>query len=326
MVMRSKPQLPKPRQPQPSREGAASANEKMCLDLFRNRVVGVVILDVKGAFFSSNRAFARMLGYRPTELRPEPHWMALLPAKWRDRTLKEWKRISRQQVFGNHEARLLDRSGRAVMLLTNGGVLETRPDGNYLLFCVVLDITARTREAERLATSNGKLSVDLTRTREKLRTTTADLNVAKKEARSLRQNLKKVNDAMRVLIADFQEQKRSLEERIVSNFQIAIEPIVGQLKAMNMPPSQQYLLETLDFGIKHITSYYGINVAKMGGGLTPRELEICQMILHGRNSREIAETLGVAYQTVIVHRKNIRKKFGIKKTKHNLATFVMENL
>ena len=50
------------------------------------------------------------------------------------------------------------------------------------------------------------------------------------------------------------------------------------------------------------------------------------MISQGMDSNQIALEMGLRYQTIIVHRKNIRKKFGIDKTKQNLATFIREKM
>ncbi|MEW6113892.1 MAG: LuxR C-terminal-related transcriptional regulator, partial [Thermodesulfobacteriota bacterium] len=44
----------------------------------------------------------------------------------------------------------------------------------------------------------------------------------------------------------------------------------------------------------------------------------------GKDSRAIAEAMGLAYQTVIVHRKNIRRKLGLKKQKKNLTTYLQQ--
>ena len=131
---------------------------------------------------------------------------------------------------------------------------------------------------------------------------------------------------MKVLISEFQDQKGDLENRIVSNFSLTVEPILEHLKALDIPEPQRHLLETLEFSIKNITSYFGINIGRQGANLSPREIQICQMIREGKDSREIAKTMAVSYQTVIVHRKNIRRKLGIKKVKQNLATYLQQNM
>src|ERR1700722_5310223 len=49
-------------------------------------------------------------------------------------------------------------------------------------------------------------------------------------------------------------------------------------------------------------------------GLTPRELEVLQMIVDGKSNKEIATALDLSANTVAVHRANIMSALGIHKT------------
>ena len=51
-----------------------------------------------------------------------------------------------------------------------------------------------------------------------------------------------------------------------------------------------------------------------GHGLTPRELEVLQLICDGHSNREIAAQLSLSANTVAVHRANIMNALGIHKT------------
>jgi DNA-binding NarL/FixJ family response regulator len=51
-----------------------------------------------------------------------------------------------------------------------------------------------------------------------------------------------------------------------------------------------------------------------GGRLTPRELEVLQMIVDGKSNKEIATALDLSANTVAVHRANIMNALGIHKT------------
>src|SRR5229473_239743 len=53
--------------------------------------------------------------------------------------------------------------------------------------------------------------------------------------------------------------------------------------------------------------------------LTTRELEILQLIVHGKANKEIATVLGLSANTVAVHRANIMQALGI----HNTAELVV---
>jgi DNA-binding NarL/FixJ family response regulator len=48
--------------------------------------------------------------------------------------------------------------------------------------------------------------------------------------------------------------------------------------------------------------------------LTPRELEVLQMIVDGKSNKEIAAVLDLSVNTVAVHRANIMNTLGIHKT------------
>jgi DNA-binding NarL/FixJ family response regulator len=53
--------------------------------------------------------------------------------------------------------------------------------------------------------------------------------------------------------------------------------------------------------------------------LTTRELEVLQLIVHGKSNKDIAVLLGVSANTVAVHRANIMQTLGI----HNTAELVV---
>jgi len=56
--------------------------------------------------------------------------------------------------------------------------------------------------------------------------------------------------------------------------------------------------------------------------LTPTEMEICQYIQAGRSSKEIADMMHSSFETIQTHRKNIRKKMGLKGRKTPLCTYL----
>jgi DNA-binding NarL/FixJ family response regulator len=53
--------------------------------------------------------------------------------------------------------------------------------------------------------------------------------------------------------------------------------------------------------------------------LSTRELEVLQLIVHGKSNKEIAAVLGLSANTIAVHRANIMQAFGI----HNTAELVV---
>jgi DNA-binding NarL/FixJ family response regulator len=59
-------------------------------------------------------------------------------------------------------------------------------------------------------------------------------------------------------------------------------------------------------------------------GLTPRELEILQLIVEGKSNKEIASQLNLSANTIAVHRANIMDALGIHKTAE-LVVYAIRN-
>jgi DNA-binding NarL/FixJ family response regulator len=59
-------------------------------------------------------------------------------------------------------------------------------------------------------------------------------------------------------------------------------------------------------------------------GLSPRELQVLQLICDGNSNREIAKTLDLSANTIAVHRANIMNALGIHKTAE-LVVYAIQN-
>ena len=65
---------------------------------------------------------------------------------------------------------------------------------------------------------------------------------------------------------------------------------------------------------------------KGGGGLSPRDLQVLQLVCEGRSGREIAGALKLSANTVAVHRANIMNTLGIHKTAELVAYAIQHGL
>jgi DNA-binding NarL/FixJ family response regulator len=63
---------------------------------------------------------------------------------------------------------------------------------------------------------------------------------------------------------------------------------------------------------------------KRNAGLTPRELEVLQMIVDGKSNKEIATVLDLSANTVAVHRANMMDTLGIHKAAE-LVVYAIRN-
>lgn len=98
-------------------------------------------------------------------------------------------------------------------------------------------------------------------------------------------------------------------------------PIVRKLKARggDLGPKDISLLEnSLDSIIGKEIDVFRKNLVK----LSPRELDICELIREGKSSKEISSVLNVSTLTIHKHRESIRIKLQLKNRSTNLSSFL----
>ncbi len=145
---------------------------------------------------------------------------------------------------------------------------------------------------------------------------------SKNELESKTKNLEELNAALNVLLNKRQEDKKALEDSILSNVRTLIEPYLAKLKVSKLHPKQETLLNILESNLNEIISPFTSNLTSKYLNLTPKEIEIANLVRHGKSSKEIAEIQGLASKTIAGHRELIRKKLGLTNKKINLKTYL----
>ena len=122
-------------------------------------------------------------------------------------------------------------------------------------------------------------------------------------------NLAEMNTALHVLLQKREEDKRQVEELIVSNIKSLVYPYVEKLKK-NLPDAKQRIL--LSIIETHLNELLSPLLKKLQQfNLTPKEVHVAAMVKDGKTTKEIAEILGVETSSIDDHRNNIRKKLGL---------------
>ena len=149
------------------------------------------------------------------------------------------------------------------------------------------------------------------------------LQEREKELEAKAKELEEVNTALRVLLKRKDEDKTELEGKILLNVKELVEPYLNKLEKSKLDSRQKSYLNILQTNLNDIISPFAKKLASQYLKLTPKEIQIADLIKHGKTTKDIADLLNLSPQTIESHRKNIRVKLGIKENRANLRTHLL---
>jgi PAS domain S-box-containing protein len=123
--------------------------------------------------------------------------------------------------------------------------------------------------------------------------------------------LQEKNTALKVLLTQRENDKKDLEQNILSNINVLIQPYINDLKRNNANVDQVAYLNLIESNLEDIISPFSQKLSSKYMNFTSKEIEIANLIKEGKKDKEIMEIMHMAFDTVKAHRKNIRKKLGI---------------
>jgi PAS domain S-box-containing protein len=136
-------------------------------------------------------------------------------------------------------------------------------------------------------------------------------------------SLEKANTALTLMLKKEQELKTQLENKILANLKELVLPYMEKLKITRLDTRQKKFLSMMELNLSKIVSPFLRKLSSKFLSLTPAEIQVADMIRHGKTTKEIAELLGLSVRTIESHRANVRKKIGIKNKKTSLRSHLM---
>jgi DNA-binding NarL/FixJ family response regulator len=158
-------------------------------------------------------------------------------------------------------------------------------------------------------------TAELSDRNEALRKREAELKTQTKE-------LEEVNSALRVLLKKREEDKTVLEDNILANVKKTIAPYLQKLQKSKLNHKQQAYLNIMTENIHDIVSPFIKELSSSYLRLSPSEIQVANLVKHGKTTKEIAAILNLSANTVMSHRYKIRRKLGMLQKKTNLYTFL----
>ncbi|KPJ99723.1 MAG: hypothetical protein AMJ60_03990 [Desulfobacterales bacterium SG8_35] len=150
-----------------------------------------------------------------------------------------------------------------------------------------------------------------------------DISERKETEKQLLKQTKKLeetNIALRVILRESEITKDELEKNVLSNIKGLLLPYLTELDLRLIDKDQQFLMDIIKANINEITSLFTRKLKLEINDLTPKEIQVADLIKQGRTNKEIAKLLNITISGVVHHRRNLRKKFNIKGKKINLRS------
>ena len=184
------------------------------------------------------------------------------------------------------------------------------------------------RYQQRLEEMVGERTAKLRGINERLR---QEINERKGTEKALRESERKLkgqkmvlerkNVALGEVIEQVEHEKRQVKNNVVLNVEKLLLPLLRKLRGKATRIENQYI-DLLQSTCEELASSFGKKLSMENMKLSPREIEICNMIKGGLSGKEIAELLRLSFKTVERHRNDIRKRLKLVGRKVNLGTFL----
>lgn len=154
------------------------------------------------------------------------------------------------------------------------------------------------------------------------------------DLRDQKAEVEKMNIALTRVIKAVEEDRREMRQTLTSQVRQQMLPALDRIaraEAADVREGYRAVIEErlADLAGGDFSGQAGVGQAGVGQDtalyrLSPREMEVCQLIQLGRTGAEIAGLLNLAFETIQTHRKNIRKKLGLRGTRTSLHAYLRQ--
>lgn len=228
--------------------------------------------------------------------------------RW-DGELTHTTKDGQEIVLASRWALRRDEQGRpeAILEVNNDISMRKRAEEELRHTLESLDETVRERTAELLA-ANRALTEEIAQRRR----VQDSLLTREQELRAKTGELREVNSALQVLLKQQERFRADMEDQMLSNLRVLILPYLENLLGSPLTPDQKAQAEIVTSNLRNLVSHFSQRLSAANLGLTPKELQVANLIRDGKTTKEMAELLRLSPRAIVFHRQNLRHKLGLK--------------
>ncbi len=310
-------------------EEALKTSELKYRSLMENASDAILLADTQGNIIEANRKAEELWGYAKEELL-QMHYTQLHPLPEMERTIAAFQEIIEKNTDHLSGGFIQRKDGEIVPVDITCNVIEYA--GRKVVQGSFRDIFEHRQAQDILEKLVRERTAELSRNNEQLKLEVKERKRAeaamKKKTNELKQHTDKLNElntALRVLLKQREDDKNDLEEKVTSNVKELLLPYIEEMKNRKIDSKSKVSLSILETNLQNIISPFTQRLSSKYLGLTPREVQVADLIRQGKSTKEMARFIGISASAISIYRYHIREKLGLIEQKINLKTY-LQNL
>ena len=263
-------------------------SETLYRAIFETTCTSMTIVEDDATLSLVNSEFEKMTGYRKEDWEGKKTWLDVV-----DKRDHPWMLELHRQILidpdsapRNYEFRIVDSRGRIKTVYHTVGLIP----GTRKLVSSIIDITELKEKEE-------------------------ELNIKSR-------SLEDLNAALRVMLKQREQDREELEKTLLSNVKEFVLPYIEKLRNTHGENNHMTYVDLIESSLKEILSPYSRKLSAKFSQLTPKEIQVANLIKDGKSSKEIAKLLNVSSSAIDVDRYRIRTKIGLNNKKTNLRSYL----
>jgi PAS domain S-box-containing protein len=271
-------------------------SEKKYRNLLETTSQGYWLVNTELKNIEVNPSICKMLGYRPDEMLGKTPF-DFVDDENRKIFIEQTSKIS-TIPHRSYEITLKTKDGQDLKTYINATTIRNESGEVRGSFALITDITEIKQAEQRLKQREKELEIQNIR-------------------------LEEMNAALKILLEKRDEDKRELEEKVMTNIKELVLPYVSKLKNAGLNDRQEIFADIIQSNIEEIISPFAHKLSHKYLNFTPTELKVAYLVKQGLRTKEIAKLLGSAPETITRHRKSMRKKLKLTDKNSNLRTHLL---
>jgi PAS domain S-box-containing protein len=257
--------------------------------IFEMTGTSTIIIEDDKTISLVNSEFEKLTGFRKSDTEGKMTWLEVVDQRDHPWMIELHRKIliDPDSVPRNYEFRIVDSSGRLKYLWHTAGLIP----GTRKVISSSMDITELKEKEEELTIKS--------------------------------RSLEDLNAALRVMLKQREQDREELEKTLLSNVKEFVLPYIEKLKNGYMDNNYMTYINLVESSLQEILSPFSRKLSTKFSQLTPKEIQVANLIKDGKSSKEIADLLNVSSSAIDVDRYRIRTKLGLNNKKTNLRSYLV---